>query len=151
MRSVELSFLMQTTFDVPAPVDLGQTPHGHRRVTTIRGGTFEGPKLKGNVLGGMDWTLLRPDGVLQLDARLTLQTDDGQQIGMRYTGYRHGPKDVLDRLNRGEQVDPSLYYFRSIPSFETGSEKYSWLNKVCCVATATRSASGPTYFIYQVV
>jgi hypothetical protein len=142
---------MSTTFDVPAPADLGPVPLGHRRVTTIRGGSFEGPKLKGTVVGGNDWTLLRSDGALALDARLILRTDDGHQIGMSYTGYRHGPPDVLDRLNKGEAVDPDLYYFRCIPAFETGSEKYGWLNKICCVGTGTRSATGPTYHIFEVL
>ena len=108
--------------------------------------------MKGRVLdGGGDWLLLRRDGVLQLDVRQTLETDDKQHIYMTYRGYRHGPKDVIDRLNRGEAVDPSLYYFRTTPWFETASEKYAWLNGICTVATGERQASGPTYHVFQVL
>ena len=108
--------------------------------------------MKGRVLdGGGDWLLLRRDGVLQLDVRQTLETDDKQHIYMTYRGYRHGPKDVIDRLNRGEAVDPSLYYFRTTPWFETASEKYAWLNGICAVATGARLASGPTYHVFQVL
>src|SRR5579859_7794955 len=70
---------------------LGKTPLGDRRIVPVTGGTFEGPKLKGSVEpGGSDWILLRPDGALQLDVRLTLRTEDGALIGMSYRGYRHG-------------------------------------------------------------
>jgi hypothetical protein len=58
---------------------------------------------------------------------------------------------VIERLNKGETVDPSLYYFRSTPYFETGSEKYAWLNGICAVATGARLSSGPTYHVFQVM
>jgi len=70
---------------------------------------------------------------------------------MGYKGMRHGPKDVLDRLNRGEKVDPKTYYFRMVPLFETSSEKYSWLNKMVAVATGQREATGPTYHVFEVL
>ena len=106
-------------------------PLGDRRVAVVEGGSFEGPKRKGTVLkGGSDWLISRPDGALQLDVRLTLKTDDGRLIGMVYRGYRHRPAAVMDRLNRGEKVDPSEYYFRTAPFFETSSEKYGWLNRI---------------------
>jgi hypothetical protein len=121
-------------------------------IAQVAGGTFEGPRLKGKVLpGGGDWLLLRRDGVLQLDVRLTLETDDKQMIYMTYKGFRHGPKDVIDRLNRGEAVDAGLYYFRTTPYFETSSDKYAWMNSICCVASGSRSAAGPTYHVFQVL
>ena len=116
------------------------------------GGHFEGPKLRGRILpGGGDWILIRHDGVTQLDVRLTMQTDDEQLIYMTYRGHRHGPKEVIDRVNRGETVDPSEYYFRTTPYFETGSEKYSWLNKAVSVGTGHRLPEGPVYEIFQVL
>ena len=101
--------------------------------------------------GGSDWLLLRPDGVLQLDVRLTLKTDDGALIGMTYRGYRHGPAEVIDRLNRGEEVDPAGYYFRSAPFFETAAEKYAWLNRMVTVATGHRLPTGPIYHVFEVL
>ena len=131
---------------------LGKTPLGDRRVAVVEGGSFEGPKLTGTVLrGGSDWIIARPDGALQLDVRLTLKTDDGHLIGMTYRGYRHGPAEVIGRLSRGEKVDPSEYYFRVAPFFETSSEKYGWLNRIVAVATGHRLPPGPVYDVFEVL
>jgi hypothetical protein len=152
MPEIKTELLFKMALEVPPILDLGETPYGRRRIARVAGGTFEGPKLKGRVLdGGGDWLLLRRDGVLQLDVRVTLETDDKQHIYMTYRGLRHGPKDVIDRLNKGEAVDPSLYYFRATPYFETGSEKDAWLNGICAVATGARLATGPTYHVFQVM
>jgi hypothetical protein len=152
MPEIKTELLFKIVLEVPSILDLGETPYGRRRIARVGGGTFEGPKMKGRVLdGGGDWLLLRRDGVLQLDVRQTLETDDKQHIYMTYRGYRHGPKDVIDRLNRGEAVDPGLYYFRTTPNFETASEKYAWLNGICSIATGERQASGPTYHVFQVL
>jgi len=152
MPEIKTELLFKIVLDVPPILDLGETPYGHRRIARVAGGTVEGPKINGRVLdGGGDWLLLRRDGVLQLDVRLTIETDDKQHIYMTYRGYRHGPKDVIDRLNRGEVVDPSLYYFRATPYFETASAKYAWLNGICAVATGARLATGPTYHVFQVM
>lgn len=152
MPEIKTEFLFKIVLDVPPILDLGVTPYGTRRIAQIKGGTFEGPKLNGTVLaGGGDWLLLRYDNVLQLDVRLTMQTDDRHLIYMTYKGFRHGPKDVIDRLGRGENVDPALYYFRATPYFETGSDKYGWMNRICSMATGQRSASGPTYHVFQVL
>jgi hypothetical protein len=94
---------------------------------------------------------LRQDGVLMLDVRITLRTDDGALIYMSYRGMRHGPQWVLDRLAKGEKVDPSEYYFRTTPLFETASDKYSFLNRIVCVATGRREATGPIYDVFQVL
>ncbi len=152
MPEIKTEFLFKITLEVPPLLDLGETPYGRRRIARIAGGSFEGPKLKGEVLpGGGDWLLLRRDGVLQLDVRLTMQTHDQQLIYMTYRGYRHGPQDVIDRLNRGEAVDPALYYFRATPYFETGAKSYEWINRICSIATGARTASGPTYHVFQVL
>src|SRR5215475_12314954 len=113
--------LMTLQVVVPPPQKVGAVPHGTRAIAPITGGTFEGPRLRGKVLpGGADWTLLRSDGVLELDLRITLQTDDGALIDMTSFGLRHGPADVIAALAHGEIVDPSKYYFRATPRFETG-------------------------------
>src|SRR5437899_12936577 len=106
--------LMTLQVVVPPPQKLGAVPHGTRVIAPITGGAFEGPRLRGKVLpGGGDWTLLRSDAVLELDLRITLETDDGALINMTSFGLRHGPADVLAALGRGELVDPSHYYFRT--------------------------------------
>ena len=95
--------------------------------------------------------LLRRDDVLEIEVRITLETDDKQQIYMSWKGFRHGPKEVIDRLNRGEIVDPETYYFRTTPYFETSSEKYGWMNRICSIATGSRKASGRTFEVFQVL
>src|SRR3989440_13014347 len=106
--------LMTLQVVVPSPQRLGAVPHGTRVIAPITSGTFEGPRLRGRVLpGGGDWTLFRSDAVLELDLRITLETDDDALISMTSLGLRHGPAEALAALARGEAVDPPPYYFRS--------------------------------------
>src|SRR5207245_11238093 len=106
--------LMTLQVVVPPPQKLGAVPHGTRVIAPITSGTFEGPRLRGKVLpGGGDWTLSRSDAVLELDLRITLETDDGALISMTSFGLRHGPPEVLAGLARGEAVATSKYYFRT--------------------------------------
>lgn len=150
---IQTRHLFALALQVPRIADMGATPNGHRRIASVSGGTFKGERLNGTVQSppGGDWILVRPDGVMVLDVRLTLETDDKQLIYMTYRGLRHGPKDVMARLNAGEAVDPSTYYFRSTPVFETASQKYEWLNKIVAVGTGRREASGPTYEVFEVL
>jgi len=148
------SIMLMTLQVIVAPLQkLGAVPHGARAIAPIAGGTFEGPRLRGKVLpgGGGDWTLLRSDGVLELDLRLTLETDDGALIYMTSFGLRHGPPEILAALARGESVDPSTYYFRTAPRFETSAPQYAFLNRVIAIASGDRRASGPTYTIEEVL
>jgi hypothetical protein len=66
-------------------------------------------------------------------------------------GLRHGPPDVLAALARGESVDPSTYYFRTTPRFETSSQPYAFLNRVLAVSSGDRRASGPIYTIEEIL
>ncbi len=141
------------TLTVPSIEDLGATPYGVRKIATVTGGTFVGDRLRGTVVSppGGDWLLLRNDGVLCLDVRLTLKTDDGALIYMHYKGMRHGPKDVLDRMAKGESVDPTTYYMRAAPEFETAAAQYAWLNRALFVAMGRREAAGPIYEVFEVL
>jgi hypothetical protein len=115
-------------------------------------GSFDGPKLKSTVSpGGGAWTLVRRDGVLDIEVRLILETYDKHQIYMHWKGLRRVPKDVIDRLDRNETVDPVSYYFRATPYFETGSEKYRWMNCICAVATGSVATSARTLDVFQVL
>jgi len=89
--------------------------------------------------------------VLVLDVRLTLRTDDEAMIYMTYRGLRHGPAEVMQRLNAGEPVDPSSYYFRMTPIFETASQRYAWLNGIVAVGVGRREPTGPVYQIHEVL
>jgi hypothetical protein len=130
---------------------IGAVPYGTRTTVPISGGDFEGPRLRGKVLGGGDWTLLRADGVLELDLRVTLETDDGALIHMASFGLRHGPPEIIAALARGETVDPSKYYFRTHPRFETAHPKYAFLNRLVAVSTGDRRPDGPVYTIDELL
>jgi hypothetical protein len=93
---------------------------------------------------------IRPDKVIAIDCRVVLETHDGALIYMYYSGFRHGPPSVMEALGRGESVDPSEYYFRIAPTFETGSDEYSWLNRIVAVGVGRRVPAGPIYDIYEI-
>lgn len=131
---------------------LGQTPQGNRKIVPVLGGRMDGSHLKGRILpGGGDWALTRSDGVLLLDVRLTVETDDGALIHCTYTGQRHGPPAVMQRLAQGEHVDPSEMYFRIAPRFETSDSRYDWLNRLLAVGIGERLPKGPRYHIHEVL
>ena len=143
--------LLRIEVTLAAPQELGETPLGRRRIIGITGGSFRGERLSGRVLpGGADWQVIRADGVADLDARYTLETGDGALIYVRNRGYRHGPADVLQRLARGEAVEPSLYYMRTTPLFETGDARYAWLNRMICVATGARRPAAVELEVFEV-
>lgn len=143
--------LFRAEITLAPPQELGETPQGRRRIIGITGGRFSGERLSGRVLpGGADWQLVRADGVADLDARYTLETDDGALIYVRNRGYRHGPAEVMRRLAAGEAVDPALYYMRTTPRFETGDARYAWLNRMVCVATASRLPQAVHLEVYEV-
>jgi hypothetical protein len=135
------------------PQTIGAVPLGTRRIAPLSGGTFEGPRLRGTVLpgGSADWLLLRSDGVLEMDLRVTLHTDDGALISMRSFGLRHGPPEVIAAIARGDLVDPSTYYFRTAPRFETGHPAYAYLNRIVAIASGDRRPEGPIYTIDEVL
>jgi hypothetical protein len=131
---------------------IGAAPGAFRRIGVVPGGRFEGERLSGVVLdGASDWQTVRSDGATTLDVRLVLKTNDDALIGMTYRGIRHGPADVLARLEKGEEVDPSSYYFRTNPLFETAAAKYAWLNRIVAIGTGHRRADGPIYSIFEVL
>jgi hypothetical protein len=151
MISTRPLFTMQ--LQVPQIMDVGDTPLGRRRIATVTGGEFQGERLRGTVVGAPagDWLLQRNDGVTVLDVRLLLRTDDGEHIYMTYRGLRHGPTEVMARLAAGETVDPSTYYFRIVPVFETAAKQYDWINKIVAVGMGRREPTGPVYFVEEVL
>jgi hypothetical protein len=137
--------------DVKPIVVVGQTPGGIRRLGIIPGGTFEGERLAGTVVdGGSDWQLVRADASTALDVRVVLRTTDNALIAMTYRGVRHGPPEVLARIDHGESVDPTSYYFRILPMFETAAPRYYWLNRNVAVGTGHRLPAGPVYSVFEV-
>lgn len=137
---LQSEFLCALNVDVGEIESLGVGPVGERRRVEIIGGTFQGPRMRGTVVPGADWQLLRQDGVLDLEARYALRDHSGALVHVLSQGMRHGPPEVMDRLARGEDVDPSSYVFRTVMRFETGAPALFFLNKTIAVATAERAA-----------
>lgn len=152
LKTVRTRPLFVMRLDVRPIVTLGATPGGERRVGIVFGGSFEGERLSGEVCdGGADWQIARGDGATTLDVRLILKTGDGALIGMNYRGLRHGPADVLEKIRKGETVDPASYYFRVNPLFETAAANYDWINRIIGVGIGHRRADGPIYSVFEVL
>lgn len=141
--AVGTRFAFEARVAVAAPLVIGPATIGLRRVVPITGGTVSGPRFTGRVVpGGADWQVVRPDGVLVVEARYTLESHDGVFIMVTNRGLRHGPAEVIERLTRGEPVDPSQYYFRTAAEFEAPADSdYAWLNRAIFVGVAQRTAS----------
>jgi hypothetical protein len=154
MSDLETEFLCDVVVDVDwqGMVDIGDTPHGHRHIVYIKGGTFNGPKIKGVVLpGGGDWFIRRPDGVVELDVRATFHTDDGHLIYGYFRGINDMTPEVALRVLMGEVVDSSEYYFRITPILETASQKYGWLNRIVTVAIGRVTSTEVCYKVYSIL
>jgi Protein of unknown function (DUF3237) len=148
---LKLHALFRAEIELAPAQELGEAPLGRRRIINITGGRFSGERLAGRVLpGGADWQLIRADGVAWLDARYTLETQDGALIYVRNRGFRHGTPEVLARLAAGENVDPGHYYMRTTPLFETGDGRYAWLNRIVCVARGARRPRAVELEVFEV-
>jgi hypothetical protein len=133
-------------------IDLGITPHGIRQVIYIKGGTFEGPKIKGVVLpGGGDWFVRRADQMVEVDVRCVLRTDDNQVLYFRLRGLNEMTAEVAIKAISGQSIDSSKYYFRVTMVIETGSPKYAWLNRIVAVGVGNLMPAGVEYKIYMVL
>ena len=139
MTPPDLRLAFEIDVEVATPLDLGQTQCGHRRVVHIEGGRVSGPRLQGRILrGGADWQIIRPDGTVDLEARYTIQAEDGALIYTINRGVRHAPAEILASIARGERVDPKLYYFRSSAIFETSAPQHDWLTRAIVFGVGER-------------
>ena len=152
LKTVRTRSLFVMRLEVRKLQVVGATPGAFRRIGVVPGGSFEGERLSGVVLeGGSDWQTVRADGATTLNVRLVLKTTDDALISMTYQGVRHGPPDVVERIEKGEAVDPASYYFRINPLFETAAAKYDWINRLVAVGIGHRRADGPIYSVFEVL
>jgi hypothetical protein len=141
---------LEVAYDRASRIGVG--PLGGRGVFPVNGGTFEGERLHGRVLGdGADWVTFRSDDAMLIDVRLVLETHDGAIIGMIYQGMALGrsPEATSQFLKR-EAVAYEDLYLRTTPRFETSDKRYVWLNQIIAVANGTRSSGGGTYHVFEV-
>ncbi len=121
------------------PIEIGRIAGNLRRTIPIAGGDVLGPALRGKVLpGGADYQIMRADGVTDLHARYVIETESGHLIYVENSGVRYGPPELMEKLRRGEMVDPALIYFRTTPRFETPAPGYEWLMRNLFVCSGAR-------------
>lgn len=146
-----LEHLFDAHFDLDPPQPIGAAPAGMRTIFPVTGGTFEGPRMKGEGLaGGGDWAINRSDGGVQLDVRATLKTDDGALIYAQYSGLILATPEVFQRIFSAQDVPLGEYYFYTNPMFQTGSEKYSWLNDRIAIGRGRALPGAVEYRVWAV-
>ena len=133
------------------PTDVGKTgPLGLRRLVPVLGGSLEGAGLKGKIMPGVDYQMIHPDGLTEIDAHYTVQLDNGDLLYVVNRGVRHGPSDVLARLNAGEKVDQSQIYFRTVITVETAAPNLQWMNRTIFVTAGERLPNEALIHVYRV-
>lgn len=156
MSDVETEFLFEARVRLTNEMHVGQTPNGYRMIVNVAGGLFEGPRLKGEVIpmSGADWSLIRADGNGALDVRMCLKTDDGAILYVHWHGLMIVDEEnrayALDFAKKDDPAGASRYYFRASPQFETGDERYAWLNNVLCVTKSRTGDGGVIHRVYAV-
>ena len=145
-------YVFSLAIKVGTPIVAGDTGHGVRRVIPVLGGEVRGPGMKGTIFPvGADFQTIRPNGLTELEAKYAFEMDDGAVIYIENIGVRFGPKELLDRIAKGETVDPALIYFRSVPRFETGAENYRWLMENLFVGVGARYPDRVELDVHQVL
>jgi hypothetical protein len=153
MPELVYEFSYHADLEAPTFVGQGPGPYGQRLIFGGRGGTFDGDRLKGTLVPGtVDWFLLGTDGFGRLDARVTFLTHDGAVLYASYFGLLQVTPGIMDVLGGGQTpTEYEDHYFRTQPRFETGDERYAWINQTYFVAEG-RLVPGPAvdYRVYRV-
>jgi hypothetical protein len=134
-----LKFLASLAVEVAAPVEVGRTRTGLRRVIPISGGTVTGPELNGRILpAGADYQLITSDTSSDLDARYVIETDDGDRLFVMNAAYRTGSAEDIAALVRGDEVPAERIYFRCCPRFEVSGDRWAWLESTVVIGSGRR-------------
>jgi len=150
--SLQTQYVFTITAHIGPVTSAGEIGHGVRRIVPITGGEVRGENINGKVCAfGADFQIIRPNELIELEAKYAFETDDGAVVYVENKGIRFGPVELLQRLNRGESVDPKLIYFRTVPKFETGSEKYRWLMENLFIGSAARHTDRVVIDVHQVL
>jgi muconolactone delta-isomerase len=148
----QLRHVYRLDAELDAPIDLGDTPQGRRRIIPLTRGHATGPYFDAELLpaGGADWQIVRAGGSSVADIRYTLKTAGGALLYVQSQGVRHGDPGVLARLAAGEDVDPSEYTFRTSVTIETADAELAWVNDGVFIAVGGRRPNGVSYNVYLV-
>src|ERR1700704_4685701 len=149
---LKTKFVFSLAIKVGAPIVAGDTGHGVRRIIPILGGELSGEGINGTIFPfGADFQTIRPNGFTEVEAKYAIEMGDGAVVYIENVGIRFGPKEQLDRIARGETVDPALIYFRSVPRFETGSARYRWLMASLFIGVGARHPDRVVIDVHQVL
>src|ERR1700759_2714817 len=149
---LQTKYVFTITANIGGVTSAGEIGHGVRRIIPITGGEVKGENINGKVCAfGADFQIIRPNELIELEAKYAFETDDGAVVYVENKGIRFGPIELLQKLKRGEPVDPELIYFRTVPQFETGHEKYRWLMQHIFVASAARHADRVVIDVHMVL
>ena len=148
---IETKYVFTITARIGSVTSAGEIGSGVRRIIPIIGGEVKG-EVNGKVLPfGADFQIIRPNELIELEAKYAFETDDGAIVYVENKGIRFGPVELLQKLKRGEPVDPDLIYFRTVPKFETGHDDYRWLMQHIFIASAARHADRVVIDVHQVL
>lgn len=152
IKEMEYEEVFSIEVVVDKPILVGQDDIvGRRQLIPITSGVVSGREFKGKVLpGGVDSQIIRPDGKCELSARYAIQLDDGATIYIENNGIRTVPNEYVNDVKSGKFVDPSVYYFRTVPTFETYSEKYKWMMECIFICCATRLPENVLIKFYKI-
>ena len=150
--ALQTKYVFSLAIKIGAPIVAGDFGYGVRRIIPILGGEVRGAGITGTILPhGADFQTIRPNGFTELEAKYAFETDDGAIVYIENLGIRFGPKELLDRIAKGEIVDPALIYFRSVPKIETGHEKYRWLMENLFIGVGARHPDRVVIDVHQVL
>src|SRR6266576_3607002 len=150
--ALQTTYVFTITVHIGGVTSAGDIGHGVRRIIPITGGEVRGVGISGKICAfGADFQIVRPNQLIELEAKYAFETDDGAVVYVENKGIRFGPVELLQRLNRGESVDPKLIYFRNVPKFETGAEKYRWLMENLFIGSAARHTDRVVIDVHQVL
>jgi hypothetical protein len=146
-----LTHVLHLEVEVGAPVEIGRTPAGIRRIVPITGGTVSGPLLTGRVLpGGADFQVIRTGTETVADARYVLESDRGERVYVQNLALRTGSAEDVERLRQDLPVDPARIYFRSTPRFETEAPRLAELTSHVFVGSGVRHPRAVVFDFFQV-
>lgn len=135
---------------VEAPVEIGKTPLGTRRIFNAVGGEFEGERLRGAIQrNGGEWFLDADGAPGQIDVRLLLETHDGALIYMRYSGVLDFNEKVGGLLAQGQATQYGDNLFLTQARFECADPRYDWLNTTIAVGEGRMHPDCVEYSLYQ--
>ena len=149
--ALETKYVFTITAHVGEATSAGDIGGGVRRIVPILGGEVRGEINGKFCAAGADFQIIRPNELIELEAKYAFETDDGAVVYVENKGLRFGPVELLQKLKRGEPVDPNLIYFRTVPRFETGAEKYRWLMENLFIGSAARHADRVVIDVHQVL